>query len=85
MTPLEAKSYIKNKANINVLEGGGSFSTQYNNADYTDYNTLYGGPNEHAAYYAERAATGSVFPKVNFKLRPTTGRTYPRTKIRRYG
>lgn len=85
MTPLEAKLYIKNKANINVLEGGGSFSTQYNNADYTDYNTLYGGPNEHAAYYAERAATGSVFPKVNFKLRPTTGSTYPRTKIRRYG
>ena len=27
----------------------------------------------------------TVKPKVNFKLRPTTGRTYPRTKIRRYG
>lgn len=32
-----------------------------------------------------RSDTGSTFPMKNYKLRPTSGRVYPRTRIRRKG
>ena len=39
--------------------------------------------NNYFYYYKERKTTGTVFPKVNVKVRPTEGAVYPRPRIRR--
>ena len=85
LTPAEALTYIKTYANQDILTGGGSFSTTYGSADYLSYNRLYNGPNQYAMYKKERLEDNHVFPKKNFKFRPTSGAVYPRSKIRRSG
>lgn len=50
-----------------------------------DYYSLRTGPNLYLKYYKERADEGAVTPKKNFFKRPTTGITYPRTRIKRRG
>lgn len=40
--------------------------------------------NRYLYAFPERKTTNYVSPKINFKLRPSTGRIYPRTKIRVY-
>ena len=84
MTAAEALSYIQNTANQNVLSQP-AFSTTYGSSNYLSYNSLYGGPNRYAMYRSERKTSGAVFPKVDYKTRPTSGRTFPRVKLRRYG
>lgn len=85
MKPTEALAYIQTYAYSEIMSGGGAFSTAYGAAEYLSYNKLYGGPNKYAAYRKERLSTGNVFPKKNFKFRPSDGAVYPRPRIRRYG
>jgi len=84
MTPAQALEYITTTAYQGVLADG-VFSTAYGASNYLSYNLLYGGPNKFAAYRKERPSTGNVFPKINMKLRPSTGAAWPRPRIRRYG
>jgi len=84
MTPAQALEYITTTAYQGVLADG-AFSTAYGASNYLSYNLLYGGPNKFAAYRKERPSTGNVFPKINMKLRPSTGAAWPRPRIRRYG
>lgn len=75
MNQAGAKTYITRYAREGIMydsEGG-----------YTDTSSLQGGPNKILYYYKERQSTGSVFPKINYQVRPTTGAVYPRTRIRR--
>ena len=75
MDQAEAKLYITRYAKENIMydsEGG-----------YTDTSSLQGGPNKILYYYKERQTDGSVFPKINYRVRPVAGAVYPRTKIRR--
>lgn len=77
LTPSEALEYITFYSKLNqITNTGGS---------YTDYTSLQGSENRYLFYYKERKDSGSVFPKINYKLRPTTGSVYPRTRIRRTG
>jgi hypothetical protein len=51
----------------------------------TDYTDLQGSANRYLFYVKERALTGEVYPKNNYKSRPATGAVFPRTRILRYG
>lgn len=51
----------------------------------TDYYDLQGAPNLYLAYQAQRQPTGNVYPKSNLKIRPSSGQTWPRPRIFRYG
>jgi hypothetical protein len=75
MTSYDAKEYIVGHAQSNKMftTGGG----------HTDYTSLQSGNNKILYYYKERADEGLAFPKLNWKLRPTTGSVYPRTRIRK--
>lgn len=84
MTQTEALNYIQTYANQNTLSQP-AFSTVYGAANYLSYNALYGGPNKYAVYRAERKTQGAVFPKTDFKIRGSSGRVFPRVKIRRFG
>ena len=84
MNASEALAYITANSNTGVLYQP-SFSTTYPTTDYLTYNALYNGPNRYATYRSERRTTGSVFPKTDFKTRPSTGKAWPRVKLRRYG
>lgn len=84
MTQAQALQYIRATANSNLLADS-AFSTTYGSASYLSYNTLYGGPNSYAAYLSTRTNSNQVYPKRNYFIRPTTGRTFPRNQIRRFG
>lgn len=75
MTQEQAKAYIIGLAKTGQLNdtGGGP----------TDFASLQGSPNKYLFYRIERPTTGNTFPKLNYKLRPTTGAVYPRPRIRR--
>lgn len=75
MTPAEAKEYIKYYATLNQITDTGG--------DVTDYTSLQGSANKYLFYYKERSDTGSLTPKYNVKIRPETGRVFPRVRIRR--
>ena len=49
----------------------------------TDGQDLQGAPNLYLFYKKERETSGNVFPKINYKTRPTTGSVYPRPRIKR--
>ena len=49
----------------------------------TDGQDLQGAPNLYLFYKKERETSGNVFPKINYKPRPTTGSVYPRPRIKR--
>lgn len=53
------------------------------NGSYNDYFSLQGSANRYLFYYKERPDTGSTWPKLNYKPRPTSGRLFPRQRIRR--
>ena len=77
MKQSEAISYITSYAKtgqIAATSGG-----------VTDYTDLQGSPNRYLFYVKERASTGEVYPKKNYKARPTEGAVFPRTRILRYG
>jgi len=84
MTAAQALQYIQTTSTANGLQNS-AFSTTYGSSSYLSYNTLYNGPNLYAAYRNEAARTNQVYPRRDYFVRPTAGRTFPRQKIRRYG
>jgi hypothetical protein len=77
MTQSEALQYVTTYAKtgqITATAGG-----------VTDYTDLQGSANRYLFYVKERALTGEVYPKNNYKSRPATGAVFPRTRILRYG
>lgn len=75
MTQEQAKEYIIGISKANQINdtGGGP----------TDTASLQGSPNKYLFYRIERPVTGNTFPKLNYKLRPSSGAVYPRPRIRR--
>ena len=79
-TQADALEYIVKHAKPNQI-------TQVPAITYTDYpyredsEDLQGAPNLYLYMPRERPSNGNVFPKINFRLRPTTGKLYPRVKI----
>ncbi len=75
MNQQAAKEYILGYAKANKLtaSSGGP-------ADGQD---LQGAPNLFLYYKIERLNSGNVFPKTNYKPRPTNGVVFPRARIRR--
>jgi hypothetical protein len=75
MTQTQAKSYIRLYAKSNQLTAstGGP----------TDGQDLQGAPNLFLYYKNEREINGNVFPKFNYKPRPTVGQVWPRLRIKR--
>ena len=75
MNQTSAKQYVLGYAKANQLTAtsGGP----------TDGQDLQGAANLFLYYAKERATTGNVHPKLNYKPRPSTGSVYPRTRIRR--
>jgi subtilisin family serine protease len=72
LTQAEALDYVKKYAKLGQLTdtGGG----------LNDYTSLQGAPNLYLAYNKERKTEGNVFPKLNYKTRPTSGAVYPRVR-----
>jgi hypothetical protein len=77
MKQSEAVSYITSYAKTGQIT-----ATAGGVADYTD---LQGSANRYLFYVKERAPTGEVYPKNNYKSRPAVGAVFPRTRILRYG
>jgi hypothetical protein len=75
MTPAQAKNYIKHYSKVGQMTDTGG--------DVTDFTSLQGADNRYLFYYKERPDAGALTPKNDFFIRLTTGRVYPRVKIRR--
>jgi len=75
MNQERAKAYITSIAKTGqlVATSGGP----------TDGQDLQGAPNLYLYYKKERESSGNVFPKINYKPRPSTGSVYPRPRIKR--
>lgn len=84
MTPAQALTYIQTYANSGVLSDS-ALNTNYGSIDFLNTNTLYNGPNKYITYRKERGDQYQVYPKRDYNVRPTSGRTYPRPRIRRFG
>lgn len=84
MTPAQALTYIQTYANSGVLSDS-ALNTNYGSLDFLNTNTLFNGPNKYITYRKERGEQYQVYPKRDYNVRPTTGRTYPRPRIRRFG
>ena len=84
MTPAQALTYIQTYANSGVLSDS-ALNTNYGSIDFLNTNTLYNGPNKYITYRKERGDQYQVYPKRDYSVRPTSGRTYPRPRIRRFG
>lgn len=50
----------------------------------TDLTSLQSGPNKIAFYVQERRSSGNVYPKLNFRVRPSAGMIYPRNRIYKF-
>lgn len=77
ITQAKALTYIQNHATVNQITAG--------SGGLRDYTDLQGSANRFLYFYKERPASGQVGPKVNLGNRPSTGQTWPRPKIYRYG
>jgi len=75
MNQERAKSYITAIAKADQLTAtsGGP----------TDGRDIQGAPNLFLFYKPERPYDGNVYPKINYKLRPTSGAVWPRPRIKR--
>lgn len=74
-TQQEAVEYITHYAKKGqITDTGGGL---------TDYTSLQGSENRYLFYYKERADAGNVFPKINYRPRPSTGSVFPRPRIKR--
>ena len=80
MTPAEALAYIVKYSSKSQLSdpADGEFP-------FTNYNSLLHGPNYFLKYNQEKSTVGMTYPKQNYNIRPTSGRTYPRVKRRLLG
>lgn len=85
MTQSQARAYIRSIATQGQLTGGGTFNTTYPSTSFISYNSLYGSDNLYLGYLNERNSSGVQYPRNSFLTRNTTGRTYPRTRVRKYG
>jgi hypothetical protein len=77
LSQTQARAYIQRHAKTNQITAG--------TGGVTDYTDLQGSANRFLYFYKERPVDGQVGPKVNQGLRPSTGQTWPRPKIYRYG
>jgi hypothetical protein len=84
MTPAQALTYIQTYANSGVLSDS-ALNTNYGSIDFLNTNTLFNGPNKYITYRKERGDQYQVYPKRDYNVRPASGRTYPRPRIRRFG
>lgn len=75
MTQAEAKEWITENATNNEM-----YDTQTDNT--LDFESLQGAANKILRWTNQRPETGMSFPKQNAKARPTSGRTYPRPRMR---
>jgi len=50
--------------------------------DCTDFESLQGAANKILYWKNQRPETGLSFPKINAKVRPSSGRTWPRPRMR---
>ena len=80
MTPTEALVYIVNYSSKDQLSNptDGAYP-------FINYNSLLHGPNYFLKYKQEKSTVGMIYPKQNYNIRPTNGRTYPRVKRRLVG
>ena len=78
MTQAEAHAWIIDNANENQMFDSGT-------DDPTDWQSLRGGANLFARWFNQRPESGSSFPQKNFRPRTSSGRVYPRPRIRRRG
>ena len=78
MTQAEAQDWVIDNAEIDGMTDTGT-------TDQTDSDSLKGAPNRILRWINQRAESGHTVPTKNFRPRPTSGATYPRTRIRRRG
>jgi|TARA_B110000881_G_scaffold205310_1_gene207659 hypothetical protein len=78
MTQSEAQAWLINNASDGQMADTGT-------DDPMDRNSLQGGPNKLLRWINQREVKGSTFPQKNFRPRPNSGISYPRTRIRRRG
>ena len=78
ITQAEAQSWIVDNANSDQMADTAT-------DDPMDVNSMQGAPNKYLRWVNQRALAGVSFPQKNFKARPSTGKTYPRPRIRRRG
>jgi subtilisin family serine protease len=72
LTPAQALDYVKQYAKSGQLtDTGGALD---------DYQALQGAPNLYLSYKKERPTEGGVFPKLNYRVRPSSGAVYPRVR-----
>jgi len=75
MTQSQVIDYLNKNSKYNQMtDSGGS---------YTDYTSLQESQNRYLYVYKERASTGPTWPKLNYLPRPTSGRMFPRVKVKR--
>jgi hypothetical protein len=75
MTQAEAKEWLEGNGTASVM-----YDTQTDNT--LDFESLQGAVNRILRWVNQRPETGMSFPKQNAKARPTSGRTYPRPRMR---
>lgn len=78
MTQSEAHDWVTTNANSGQMYDSGT-------DDASDRTSLQGSANLFVRWINQRSETGITFPQKNFKPRPTSGRVYPRPRIRRRG
>lgn len=78
LTQADANAWIEANATNSEMYDTGTDSS-------TDFESLQGAPNKILMWKNQRPESGASFPKVNAKVRPTSGSVYPRPRIRRRG
>jgi hypothetical protein len=78
ITQTEVKQWLIDNASTDKMFDSGT-------VDMSDYLSIHGAPNRILYWKNQRPEAGTTFPKVNAKTRPTSGRTYPRPRIRAKG
>ena len=78
MTQAEAQSWLIDNAEIDGM-------TDTETTDPMDRDSLQGSENRILRWINQRVESGHTVPTKNFRPRPTSGTTYPRTRIRRRG
>ena len=75
LTMSEAHDFITSTATPNIMYDTGT-------DDCTDLESLQGAANKILYWKNQRPETGLSFPKINAKARPSSGRTWPRPRMR---
>ena len=75
LTMSEAHDFITSTATPSIMYDTGT-------DDCTDFQSLQGAANKILYWKNQRPETGLSFPKINAKARPSSGRTWPRPRMR---